>query len=261
VPSGPPPFLGACFHRVIGANPPAHPNLSAVGRIQLQDRRLALAQRKALVHLGSFTGGAHFQLRAALGMAPDIEIQAPSLSRLRVARTHQPRQTKHRRRNIEEAFVLHKQLRPPPAVSKGTDQSVPRSAFCAAWGGALWAAVCPRVQPSTSPECPKARFLRRVDTPVCPRVCDSLLHLHHHPLPVLFPTSPNRRTRIGRRFPRLVRGTPLPGTTPSKPDRIDGHGARVLHRVAHAHQVPRLHRERAHSHVHDPRPRRPHGHL
>src|ERR1035437_5853185 len=122
-------------HRVIGAVPPAHPNLSAVGRIQLQRRRLALAQRKALVHLGSFTGGAHFQLRAALGIAPDIEIQAPSLSRVRVPRTPQPRQTKHRRRNIEEAFVLHIQLRraPAPAVSKGTDQSVPRRAFCAAW--------------------------------------------------------------------------------------------------------------------------------
>src|ERR1035437_7394798 len=154
VPSGPPPFLGACFHRVIGAVPPAHPNLSAVGRIQLQDRRLALAQRKALVHLGSFTGGAHFQLRAALGIAPDIEIQAPSLSRLRVARTHQPRQTKHRRRNIEEAFVLQIQLRraPAPAVSKGTDLPLSQRALIAPGWGCPWGpGLSPGLHLPTSP--------------------------------------------------------------------------------------------------------------
>ncbi len=97
----------AGFHRIIGAIPAAHTNLSAIDRIQLKNRRLTLAHRKVLVHLGGFTAGAHFQFGAALGVAVDVEIEAPILSRVRLAGGHQPPETKHRCRNIEEAFVFH----------------------------------------------------------------------------------------------------------------------------------------------------------
>src|ERR1035437_8342059 len=126
----------AGLHRVIGPVPPAHPNLPAFGRVQFQDRRLAFAQRKALVNLRGFTGRAHFQIRATLGIAVDVKVKAPIFGRMRLAGSHQPPQTKHRRRNIEEAFVLHIQFRRAPgsAVSKGISQRVARRAFWAAWG-------------------------------------------------------------------------------------------------------------------------------